>query len=205
MYVCVCVFVCPWCWERLRAGGEGDDRGWDGWMASPTQWTRVWVNSRSWWWTGRPGIAVHGVTKSWTWLSNWTELKSLQSYPTLAIPWMVALQAPLSMEFSRQEYWSGLSRPLSGDLPNPGTEPTSLISPTLAGGLFTTSAIWEACFKRRNEETSTVQGVSLPSVSWVRNSADQFITKAKPLRFSIFIFINFVLNMNMRHSGSVFI
>ena len=46
----------PWCWERLRAGGEGDDRGWDGWMASPTQWTWVWVNSRSWWWTGRPGV-----------------------------------------------------------------------------------------------------------------------------------------------------
>ena len=37
----------PWCWERLRTGGEGDDRGWDGWMASPTQWTWVWVNSRS--------------------------------------------------------------------------------------------------------------------------------------------------------------
>ena len=43
-------------WERLRAGGEGDDRGWDGWMASPTQWTWVWVDSRSWWWTGRPGV-----------------------------------------------------------------------------------------------------------------------------------------------------
>ena len=46
----------PWCWERLRAGGEGDDRGWDGWMASPTQWTWVWVDSRSWWWTWRPGM-----------------------------------------------------------------------------------------------------------------------------------------------------
>jgi len=44
----------PWCWERLKAGGEGDDRGWDSWMASPTQWTWVWVNSRSW--TGRPGV-----------------------------------------------------------------------------------------------------------------------------------------------------
>ena len=42
----------PWCWERLNAGGEGDDRRWDGWMASLTQWTWVWVNSRSWWWTG---------------------------------------------------------------------------------------------------------------------------------------------------------
>ena len=46
----------PWCWERLKTGGEGDDRGWDGWMASPTRWTWVWVNSGSWWWTGRPGV-----------------------------------------------------------------------------------------------------------------------------------------------------
>ena len=45
----------PWCWERLKARGEGDDRGWDGWMASLTRWTWVWVNSRSWW-TGRPGV-----------------------------------------------------------------------------------------------------------------------------------------------------
>ena len=45
-----------WCWERLGAGGEGDDRGWDGWMASLTRWTWVWVNSGSWWWTGRPGV-----------------------------------------------------------------------------------------------------------------------------------------------------
>ena len=45
-----------WCWEGLGAGAEGDDRGWDGWMASPTRWTWVWVNSRSWWWTGRPGL-----------------------------------------------------------------------------------------------------------------------------------------------------
>ena len=45
-----------WRWEELGAGGEGDDRGWDGWMASLTRWTWVWVNSRSWWWTGRPGV-----------------------------------------------------------------------------------------------------------------------------------------------------
>ena len=59
----------PWCWERLRAGGEGDDRGWDSWMASPTQWTWVWVNSRSWWWTGRPGmlqtIGLQRVGHNW--------------------------------------------------------------------------------------------------------------------------------------------
>ena len=46
----------PWCWERLRAGGEGDDRGWDGWMTSLIQWTWAWVDSGSWWWTGMPGV-----------------------------------------------------------------------------------------------------------------------------------------------------
>ena len=46
----------PWCWERLKAGGEGDDRGWGGWMTSPTWWTWVWTNSGSWWYTGKPVI-----------------------------------------------------------------------------------------------------------------------------------------------------
>ena len=46
----------PWCWEGLGAGGEGNDRGWDGWMASPTRCTWVWLNSGSWRWTGRPGV-----------------------------------------------------------------------------------------------------------------------------------------------------
>ena len=46
----------PWCWERLMAGGKGDGRGWDGWVASLTQRTWVWTNSRSWWWTGSPGL-----------------------------------------------------------------------------------------------------------------------------------------------------
>ena len=63
-----------WCWERLKAGGEGDDWGWDGWMVSPTRWTWVWVNSRSWWWTGRPGMlwfmGLQRVKHDWTEL-NW--------------------------------------------------------------------------------------------------------------------------------------
>ena len=46
----------PWCWERLKAGEEGYDRGWDGWTASSMQWTWVWLGSRGWWWTGRPGM-----------------------------------------------------------------------------------------------------------------------------------------------------
>ena len=58
--------------------------------------------------------------------------------------WTIAHQAPLSMRFSRQEYWSGLPCPSPGDLPNPGIEPASLTSPALAGGFFVTSTTWEA-------------------------------------------------------------
>ena len=64
-----------WCWEALRAGGEGGDRGWDGWMASPTQWMWVWVNSGSWWWTGRPGMlrfmGSQRVGHDWVTELNW--------------------------------------------------------------------------------------------------------------------------------------
>ena len=66
----------PWCWERSKAGGEGDDRGWDGWMASPTQWTWVWASSGSWWWTGKPGVLQSVVSQSRTQLSDWTTWKS---------------------------------------------------------------------------------------------------------------------------------
>ena len=58
--------------------------------------------------------------------------------------WTVARQAPLSVGFSRQEYWSGLPRPLPGDLPNPGIKPVSLMSSALGGVFFTTNTIWEA-------------------------------------------------------------
>ena len=67
----------PWCWKRLKSGGEGDNRGWDGWMASLTWWTWVWVSSGSWWWGGRCA-AVRGVAKSRTRLSDWTELNQLK-------------------------------------------------------------------------------------------------------------------------------
>ena len=67
----------PWCWERLRAGGEGDDRGWDGWIASLTWWTWVWVNSRGCWWTGRPGVlwfmGSQRVRHDWATELNWTD------------------------------------------------------------------------------------------------------------------------------------
>ena len=63
----------PWWWERLKAGGVGDNRGWDGWMASPTQWTWVWAGSGSWWWTGKPGVLQSMGSQSRIRLSDWTE------------------------------------------------------------------------------------------------------------------------------------
>ena len=69
-----------WCREGLGAGGEGDDRGWDGWMASLTQWMWVWVNSGRWWWTGRPGVlrfmGSQRFGHNWATELNWTELNS---------------------------------------------------------------------------------------------------------------------------------
>ena len=72
----------PWCREGLGAGGEGDDRGWDGWMASPTRWTWVWVDSGSWWWTGRPGVlrfmGSQRVEHDWATELNWAD--SIQAF-----------------------------------------------------------------------------------------------------------------------------
>ena len=65
-----------WCWEGLGAGGEGDDRRWDGWMASQTRWTWVWVKSGRWWWTGRPGVlrfmGSERVGHNWATELNWS-------------------------------------------------------------------------------------------------------------------------------------
>ena len=76
----------PWCWEKLRAGEEGDYRGWDGWMASSTQWTWIWATSRCWWWTGEPGVlqsmGLQRVGHDWA-----TELNvSLHTYTTFYLP-----------------------------------------------------------------------------------------------------------------------
>ena len=62
----------PCCWERLKAGGEADDRGWDGWMVTPSQRTRVWANSRRRWRTGKPGVLQSMGSQSQTQLSDWT-------------------------------------------------------------------------------------------------------------------------------------
>ena len=70
--------LATWCWERLKARGEENDRGWDGWMASPTWWTQIWANSRSWWWTGKPDVlqSMRWQELDMTELLNWTVVYS---------------------------------------------------------------------------------------------------------------------------------
>ena len=81
-----------WCWERLKAGRGEDDRGWDDWTTSPTQWTWVWVNSRSWWWTGRPGVLQSMGLQSQTRLSDWTELNWKENTQYLFFfVWLISL------------------------------------------------------------------------------------------------------------------
>ena len=83
----------PWCWERLKAGGEGDNRGWDGWMASLTQWTWVWASSGSWWWTGKPGVlqfmGLQRVRHDWvtelTWIDEFINKWKHESFLLLQV------------------------------------------------------------------------------------------------------------------------
>ena len=86
-----------WCWEWwLGVGGEGDNRGWDGWMASLTWWTWVWVNSRRWWWTGRPGvlqfIGLQRVRHDWATELNWNRILEFK------VAWAHLLQFLLSVK-----------------------------------------------------------------------------------------------------------
>ena len=75
----------PWCLERLRAGGEGNDRGWDSWIASLTQWTWVCINSGSWRWTGRPGVLQFMGSQRVR--HDWTELKWGTISSSTPLPW----------------------------------------------------------------------------------------------------------------------
>ena len=76
----------PWCWQRLKAEGEGHDRGWNGWMESSTKWTCVWLNSGSWWWTGRPDmlrfIGSQRVGHDWATKLNWASREEMKNCET---------------------------------------------------------------------------------------------------------------------------
>ena len=79
----------PWCWERLKAGGEGDIIAWDGWIASPTQWIWVWTSSGGWWWTGKPGVlqpmgsqrVIYDWVTELNWVGKWIWSKESRKMP----------------------------------------------------------------------------------------------------------------------------
>ena len=102
-----------WCWERLGAGGEGNNRGWDGWMASLTRWTWVWVNSRGWWWTGRPGVlrfmGSQRVGHDWaTELNVLTRSKNLK--PVLSLYYNININYQLRKLLTLHCNWNQTSR-----------------------------------------------------------------------------------------------
>ena len=98
-----------WCWEGLGAGGEGDDRGWDGWMSSLTRWMWVWVISRSWWWTGRPTVlrlmGSQRVGHDWATEMNWTELNWVNLIGWRK--WGVLRQIPAPIWEGGETYYTG--------------------------------------------------------------------------------------------------
>ena len=144
----------PWCWKGLGAGGEGDDRGWDGWMASLTRWTWVWVNSRSWWWTGRPGVlrfmgsqrVGHDWATELNWMKSWVWVPShfscvrlfcnpMDYSPPASSVYGILWARILDWVAMTSSRWS--SQLMDGIL--------SLLSPALAGGFFTTNATGKTC------------------------------------------------------------
>ena len=99
----------PWCWEWLKLEGEGDDRGWDSWMASPTQWTCFWVSSGSWWWTDIPqSMGSQRVRHYWAtelnwivWVANWS-ISSMEYYFYLK-------EGRFTFALQRIRWWGGIT------------------------------------------------------------------------------------------------
>ena len=116
----------PWCWEGLGTGGEGDDRGWDCWMASLTWWTWVWVISRNWWWTGRPGVlwfmGSQRVGHDWT--IDWTYLTDLGS-SSFSVLIFLPLHTVYGVFKARVLKWFAIPSPVDHSL----SEPCSIICP----------------------------------------------------------------------------
>ena len=113
-------FIRPWCWERLRAGEKGDDRGWDGWRASPTQWISVWVDSSSWWWIGRPGVlwftGSQRVRHDSATDLNWTNESNIRNMKAKEVSWIWARWSAKSQEVTEVESPENIWSPWTGML-----------------------------------------------------------------------------------------
>ena len=122
--------------EGLEAEGEGDDRGWDGWMASPTRWTWVWVNSGSWWWTGRPGVlrfmgsqrVKHDWATELNWLNPSSGIISAGSQRTSLVDWRKANKMSNPPNGRPQHYLRDMPNPKPSNSASSSQEWTYCIS-----------------------------------------------------------------------------
>ena len=108
----------PWCWERWKAGGEGGDRGWAGWMASPSRWTWVWASCRNWSWTGKPGVlqsmGLWRVGHDWSDLASKMEIHRHQSTTCKLSVWLHPVQFNCTLLNFNQFSWPQLPPPEGG-------------------------------------------------------------------------------------------
>ena len=152
----------PWCWEGLGARGEGDDRGWDGWMASLTRWTWVWVNSGSWWWTRRPGVLQFmgsqrvGHDRGTDLI--WSESSVCGCVQLFCLPMVCDLPGSSVHGISQARMWRRLPFLPPGDLPDPGVNSCLLQT---HGGFFTTEAPGNYSWPNWKEGRRTYKGISL--------------------------------------------
>ena len=128
-----------WCWERLRVGGEGDDKGWDGWMASLTQWTWVCVSFRSWWWTGRPAVlqcmGLQRVEHNWATKLKLTCQLPLKTAVPLRLPWPQAPAFLRAHSTPTERHSAVTSDPGSCSVPASGQAALAPSPPSLLGVL----------------------------------------------------------------------
>ena len=136
----------PWPWERLKVGGEGDDRGWDGGMASLIQWKWIWVNSRSWWWTGRPSMLPpwwHKELDMTEWL-NWYVLNN--DGWIISLPWLSTLHIFLASSSVHGILQARILEWVAIPFFKRSSQPRDQMWVScIAGGFFTIWALREAC------------------------------------------------------------
>ena len=136
----------PWCWERLKVGGEGNDSGWDGWMSSPIRWTWVWASSRSSWWTGKPGMlqstGSQKVRHDWVteqatvYCYACMHAKSPQSYLTFCDPMDCSPPSSSVHVILQARILEWVAMPASRGSSQPRDQTLVSYSPSLAGILY---------------------------------------------------------------------
>ena len=182
----------PSCWERLKAGGEGDDRGWDGWMASSTWWTWVWASSRSWWWTEKPGVLQSMGSQRFG--HNWeSELNQMLGYWDifwyLGI-WHLAVSVVAAKFHLETPAWN------YGHSPNGGLRALGLCSSSSASGPGSAlrAVVWVLGLPVPGEVSLQV---SFPCLTWNCQLPWSLIHTLILLQQAVILFVSFFFNFKI--------